>query len=269
MKPKYFDVHSHVSFSDYDKDRDEVLDRMKADGVASIIVGVDFKSSEGALKLAELHENLYASIGVHPADNRKETFDPKKYETLVNNPNVVAIGECGLDYFRIDENDVDEKNRQRNIFLTQIDFAAKNKKAMMLHCRPRRGTFDTYLETLETLEEKKKEYGDKLFGNVHFFVGNTAIARRFYDINFTTSFTGVITFAHNYDDTIRAAPINMLLAETDCPFATPVPFRGKRNEPIYVEKVVRRIAEIRGEDFETVRGALVENAYRVFSIDIN
>jgi len=267
MKVKYFDVHSHVSFSDYDKDRKEVLDRMKDGGIASITVGVDLKSSENAVKLAELHENLYASIGLHPADNKKEAFNPEKYEALVKNPKVVAIGECGLDYFRIEESDVAEKDRQRESFLKQIDFAVTNEKAMMLHCRPRRGTFDTYLETLEILEEKKKKYGNKLFGNVHFFVGDGAISKRFYDMNFTTSFTGVITFAQDYNEVVRSAPLNMLLSETDCPYATPVPFRGKRNEPVYVEKIVRRIAEIRGEDFETVREALVENAKRVFGIN--
>lgn len=266
MKPKYFDIHSHVSFSDYDKDRTEVINRMKEKGVASITVGVDFKSSENAVKLAEMHDNLYASIGLHPADNKKETFDPEKYKTLVKNEKVVAIGECGLDYFRIDENDVREKNRQRTIFHRQIDFAAANNKAMMLHLRPKRGTLDAYMEALNILNAKKKEYGEKLFGNVHFFVGDTKIAKRFYDINFTISFTGVITFTGDYDSVIREAPINMLLSETDCPYATPVPFRGKRNEPVYVEKVVRRIAEIRGEDFETVRDVIVENAYRVFGI---
>jgi TatD DNase family protein len=249
--PKYFDIHSHLNFSDYEKDFDEVINRLKETETHTIIIGTDHESSKKAVELADKYEEIYACIGVHPVD-KQESFDVDKFESLVQNPKVVAIGECGLDFYHA-KKDTDYE-RQKKLFLAQIELALKYDKPLMIHAR------DAYAELLEILEPLKLEHGAKLRGNIHFFAGNVEIAKKFFDIGFTVSFTGVITFTHDYDEVIRQAPLNMIMSETDAPYVAPVPYRGKRNEPSYVSEVAKKIAEIRGEDPELVRDALVNNA---------
>ena len=249
--PKYFDVHSHLNFYNYQNDFDEVIERLREAETQTIVIGTDLESSTKAVELADKYPEVYASIGVHPVD-KLESFEVEKFESLVQSPKVVCIGECGFDFYHAKK--VEDYKRQEELFSTQIDFALKHHKPLMIHAR------DAYEELLNILEPLKKIHGEKLRGNIHFFAGNLDIAKRFYAIGFTTSFTGVITFVSNYDEVIKNAPLNMLLSETDAPYVAPVPYRGKRNEPSYVQEVVKRIAEIRGEDLEMVRSALVENA---------
>lgn len=250
--PKYFDIHSHLNFADYAPDFDQVIQRLKDTQTHTIVIGTDLESSKKAVELAEKYDGVYASIGIHPVDKQSEHFDISKYEELVKSPKVVTIGECGLDFYHADKN-VDYE-RQEKLFLAQIDFALNHNKPLMIHAR------DAYGELLAILEPLKKIHGDKLRGNIHFFAGSWEVAQRFYAIGFTTSFTGVITFTKDYDEVIKKAPLDKILSETDAPFVAPTPYRGKRNEPSYVGEVVKRMAEIRGEDLETVRNALVENA---------
>jgi len=258
----YIDIHSHLSFEDYQNDFDAVLDRMKSNNVATICVGSDYESSKDSVKIAEENKNIFACIGLHPGDNKSETFDEKKYEELVKNSKVVAIGECGLDYFRIDGDIETEKTRQKKEFIKQIEFAIKFNKPLMLHIR------DAYEDAYEILKkyDLPAQAGGKVKGNMHFFAGSLEWAKKFIDLGFTISFTGVITFARQYDEVIKNIPLDKLHAETDAPFVAPIPYRGKRNEPTYVIEVVKKIAEIRGENLETVRLQLLENARRVFSI---
>jgi TatD DNase family protein len=267
MEPRYFDIHSHITFKDYDQDLPEVLKRMEEDGVYTMTVGVDKASSEEAVAFAQGKENFFATIGLHPTDTVEETFSEAEYKALVANPKVVAIGECGIDYYRIELGvQSQEKKRQWREFEKHVEFAVKYDKPLMIHCRPSKGTVDAYEEMADYLSARKREYGEKLRGNMHFFVGNPAVAKRFYGIGFTTSFTGVLTFTHDYDEVVREAPLNMLMTETDAPFAAPAPFRGRRNEPSYVKYVVEAIARIRGIDSEVAREASVSNAKRVFGI---
>ncbi|MDO8523651.1 MAG: TatD family hydrolase [bacterium] len=279
MKPRYFDIHSHLTFKDYDQDLEEILARMDAEGVATMTVGVNKATSEEAVSFAQGKDNFFATIGLHPNDTPDETFSESEYRALVAKPKVVAIGECGIDYFLIGEprrqngsglrpssDEASEKKRQWREFEKHVEFALKYDKPLMIHCRPSKGASDTYLELLSFLESQKKSSGEKLRGNIHFFVGNVDIARRLYDIGFTTSFTGVLTFTHDYDEVVKAAPLDMILTETDSPFAAPAPFRGRRNEPSYVKYVVEAIARIRGEDVEKIREMTVANALRVFGI---
>ena len=137
----------------------------------------------------------------------------------------------------------------------------------MIHARPTKGSMDAYLDMAAMIELRQKTAGEKLRGNMHFFVGNVDVARKFYSLGFTTSFTGVLTFTHDYDEVVKFAPLDMLMTETDAPFASPNPFRGRRNEPSYVKYVVDAIARIRGDDRENVRQTLAQNAIRVFSLD--
>jgi len=264
-RPKDIDVHSHVSFPEYDHDRGAVLDRMRYQNIKTITVGVDLESSLRAVEIANQHDGMYASVGLHPADNKKESFNVEDYAELVNNIEVVAIGECGLDYYRIKDNDKEEKKRQEKEFRAQIEFALLHDLPLMLHMRPQKGTMDAYERGLEILKEYK-DTGDSLRGNVHFFVGDKRIAKEYVALGFTLSFTGVITFASDFDAVIKETPIEMILTETDSPYATPVPNRGKRNEPVYVSAVVSRIAELKGMTKDEAAPILVENAYRVFEI---
>ncbi len=264
---KYFDIHSHLNFHEYDADpakdgasREEVINRLKETETYTIAVGTDFDSSEWAVRLAQENENIYACIGVHPVDNPTRIFEKEKFEELVKHPKVVAIGECGLDFFHLKKEE--DFDRQKKLFLEQINFALAYDKPIMIHSR------DAYEELLEILEPLKIEHGNKLRGDVHFFAGRLEIAKRFWKIGFTTSFTGVITFARDYDEVIKNAPLGMIMSETDAPFVAPVPYRGKHNEPSYVVEVVKKIAEIRGEDLEIVQKAMVFNAQRLFGLDI-
>ncbi len=266
MTPQYFDIHSHVTFKDYDQDLEEVLVRMKEEAVHTITVGVDYVTSKEAVAFAETHEGFYATIGLHPTDTVSETFSVSDYQELAKHPKTVGVGECGVDYFRLEGDATEEKKRQWNEFEKQMQFAIDNDLPMMIHCRPKKGTVDAYEEMATRLESEFKRVGEKLRGNVHFFVGNVDVARRFYDIGFTTSFTGVVTFAREYDEVIQFAPTNMLMTETDSPYASPVPFRGKRNEPVYVKYIVEALARIKGSDVPHMERALVANAQRVFRL---
>lgn len=264
MTPQYFDIHSHVTFKEYDQDLEEVLVRMSEEGVHTITVGVDYATSKEAVEFAESHEGFYATIGLHPTDTVTETFSASEYAELAKSSKTVGVGECGIDYFRLEGDAVEEKKRQWNEFEKQMHFAIEHNLPLMIHCRPKKGTVDAYEEMATRLESEFKQVGEKLRGNMHFFVGNVDVARRFYDIGFTTSFTGVVTFAREYDDVIQFAPIDMLMIETDAPYASPVPFRGKRNEPLYVKYVAEALAKIKGSDIRIMEKALVANAERVF-----
>lgn len=262
---KYIDIHSHVNDPRFNEDRGDVLSRMREREVATVVVGTDRKMSEDAILLAEANPDIWATIGLHPTDNHRESFDEDVYEKMAAHPRVVAIGECGLDYYwpehdQWPKGENVEKKRQRELFERQIAIAKKVNKPLMIHGRPTKGSMDAYEDILEILK------GSDVRGDVHFFVGNTSVAKRFLDIGFTMSFTGVITFTSDYDEVIKYTPLSHIMSETDAPYVAPVPFRGKRNEPTYVIETVNAIARIRGEDKETVRHAMVENAQRVFGV---
>ncbi len=256
--PQYFDIHSHLNFSDYQKDLDEVIGRLKETETHTIVVGTDFASSKQAVELADKYEEIYACIGIHPINTPLPTLPlirgGQGWGELVKHPKVVAIGECGLDFYHAKKEE--DYERQKKLFLDQIEFALTYNKPIMIHAR------DAYEEILEILENHSQlgSLASKLRGNVHFFAGSLEVARRFFAIGFSISFTGVITFTHDYDEVIRQAPLGSIMSETDSPYVAPIPYRGKRNEPSYVSEVVKRMAEIRGEDLELVRVALVNNA---------
>lgn len=273
---KYIDIHCHLDSEDYDSDRAEVLVRMKERELAAITIGADLDSSRKAVEIAEQNENIWACIGVHPnylsevskeaklsSFDIKEEFESELLE-LVKSPKVVAIGECGLDYFRMD----DEKQKvfQKELFEKQIKFAIKHNKALMLHVRDERSSQKAYEDVAYILNDYKKEAVENLFGNVHFFAGGIEQAKKFLDLGFTVSFTGVVTFTRDYDEVIKYIPSSSIMSETDAPWVAPIPFRGKRNEPSYVVETVKRLAEIRGESEGELNQAILKNAERVFGI---
>lgn len=253
MEFKLFDTHSHVNDPQFDADREAVIADMKERGIGAIVVGTDAEMSLHAVQLAQEHEHLWAAVAQHPADKPEEVFDASLYESLAQNPRVVAIGECGLDYFH--EKTEEGRKRQAELFEQHLLLAEKFGKPVMIHCR------DAYPDLLAMLDAHPS-----VKGNIHFFAGDWSTAQEFLKRGFTLSFPGTITFTAQYDDVVKNIPADMYMAETDAPYVAPKAFRGKRNEPKYVEEIVKRIAELRGENFETVAAQTVATATRVWGL---
>ncbi|KKU26984.1 MAG: Mg-dependent DNAse [Candidatus Magasanikbacteria bacterium GW2011_GWA2_46_17] len=278
----FIDVHAHVNFAAFDADRDTVIKRALDAGVFVINVGTQQDTSRFAIETAEKYERgVYAIIGLHPIHtgksyhdtkelgeggkeftSRGEVFDMSAYRTMAEHPKVVGIGECGLDYYR--ENEDSGFKIQEEVFRKHIELALDVKKPLMLHVRNGSGR-SAYKDALAIL----KSYNLNLKStpcDFHFFAGGWEEAKEVLDAGFNLSFTGVITFARNYDEVIKNTPLDRIMSETDCPYVTPTPFRGKRNEPLHVREVAKKIAEIRGESFEIVKKQLVTNASRFFGL---
>ncbi len=282
---KFFDVHTHTQSSGYDHDREEVIQRALDNGVGLINIGTDRESSKKAIAIAEKYqEGVYAVVGLHPSDleSQKEVegkeFDYEFYKNLaLSSPKVVAIGECGLDYFRI--NDEELKKKQKIIFRKQIELSQDIKKPLMIHCR------EAFSDLMKILQENmavapllRKERGvvqtlkslqtrrGEVSGVIHFFSGSIDDARVLMDLGFSFSFGGVLTFTHDYDEVVHFISLNRILLETDAPYVTPVPHRGKRNEPVFVVEVAKRIAEIKGATFDEVAHTTTANAKALFGI---
>ncbi|MFA6458789.1 MAG: TatD family hydrolase [Candidatus Paceibacterota bacterium] len=265
---KYFDIHSHLNFPEYETDRDSVLADTQRKGVAMITVGTDVSSSESAVDLASKTENMWATVGIHPTETSSVSMDNSdifnairfdksfaRLTELARNPKVVAIGECGLDYFRCGPED---RVLQKELFFRHIEPANEVRKPLMLHVRSGKDT-NAYQEAIQILKEKSK-----VRANFHFFAGNKEDLADIMAIGGTVSFTGVITFTHDYDDIVRCVPEDRIMSETDSPFVAPVPYRGKRNEPGHVTEVVKAIARIRGEDEALIATRLLRNARDFF-----
>jgi TatD DNase family protein len=290
-EPKYIDIHSHVNFKAFDEDRDAVIKRALENDTWVINVGTQLDTSKKAVEMThEYPEGVYAIIGLHPIHtgasyhdekelgaggaeftSRGEVFNKDAYRELLKDPKVLGVGECGLDYYRMDEQSIE---KQKAAFIEQIELANEFSKPLMLHIRnnPKsippsplqgegRGEVNAYTDALDILKTHAKVKGD-----VHFFAGNLEVAQAFVEFGFTISFTGVITFTHDYDEVVKNIPLDMIMTETDSPYITPVPYRGKRNEPVYVREVVKRIAEIKNLPEAEVAVTILNNAKRVFGI---
>lgn len=257
--PEYFDIHSHLNFADFDADREEAIARMREASVWTVTVGTDSKTSREAVALAAAHDGIFATVGAHPTHD-DPSMTREELAALGREPKVVAIGETGLDYFRIEEGDESEKRRQREVFAAHIEAALEASLPLMIHAR------SAYSDVYDMLASYAREHGEKVRADMHFFAGGVDDARKFLDLGFSLSFDGPITFAASYDEVIRFAPLDRIMAETDAPFAAPVPHRGRRNEPAYVREVAARIAAVRGEPLEAVKTALVRNAFGFFRL---
>jgi TatD DNase family protein len=261
--PKYIDIHSHLNLSAFDKDRDEMIQKLKDEDITTITVGDNYLSSKFAVELAGIHENLYASVGLHPSEVLVEEFNYTDMLALAQNKKVVSIGECGPDYFR--GADPDFKNKQKEIFKLHIKLALEVGNPLMIHARASAGTMDAYTDVLDILEDYKKD-NTELNANFHFFAGDIDIAKRIIKNNFSMSFDGPITFSHDYDEVIKEIPIEYIMAETDSPFAAPVPYRGKRCEPQMVKEIYKKIGELKGMGEEETLERININIKRVFGI---
>lgn len=275
----FFDFHTHLQFPEYDSDRDEVFARAFDKKVGMVNVGTKKETSIKAVELAELYPDkfIYASVGAHPIEF-SEFFDYAFYKSLAGNKNVVAIGECGLDYYRIagslkKENGssenirfLDEKKEQKKLFLQQIELAKETGLPLMIHCRPSPNSMDAYEDVFEIL---LKDQAGLAGGIMHFFAGNKELAEKFLNLGFYFTFGGAITFTRDYDEIIKNLPINKLLLETDAPFLAPVPCRGKRNEPAYIIETYKKMAEIKKTDFEVLRKQIIKNSEEALSISLS
>lgn len=260
MKFAHFDAHTHTQFETYNDDRAEVIERAFQAGIGIINVGSDKNMSVAAVELANKYEEgVYATVGLHPTD-ANEGFEYAFYKELASNEKVVAIGECGLDYFHIDKNgDVAAiKQAQEKIFLEQMRLSRELQKPLMVHCR------NAMPELIALLKANKHILVPNSI--MHFFAGTPEDAKELLELGFYFTFGGVITFVHDYDETVRTIPKERLLSETDAPLVTPVPHRGKRNEPLFVLEVEKRLAELKEIPQEALAGQILKNIEIVFGI---
>ena len=253
------DSHAHLEMPEFKGDLEEVIQRAKASGVACIFtVGTERKDWKRALDIASSHPSVYAILGVHP-HNVKE-IDENTYSelrVLCEGEKVKAYGEIGLDFFR----NLSPPEIQRKRFREQIVLAKELRLPIVILDR------DAHQETEELLmSEKAGEYG----GIIHCFSGNYEMAKKCLDMGFHISVPGSITFknAERFQDIVKRLPLESILVETDAPYLTPVPFRGKRNEPSYVRYTAEKIAEIKRISFEEVAEVTSENALRVFRLKL-
>jgi len=226
--------------------------------MGGVVPGVDFATSEAAVTLAKQHDFLWAAVGLHPNDNLDEEFASSKYEELARDPKVVAIGECGLDYFR-SGGTPEEKVAQKKRFEAQIELALSVKKPLIIHCR------NAHDDMLEILSDYMGNHND-LRVIIHFATMSGELAEKYVALGCYLSFPGPITYTDMYDESVRVTPLDKILSETDSPFAAPVPNRGKRNEPSFVEEVIKKIAAIKNISLEEAGRQITLNSQRIFSL---
>ncbi|MCK4546635.1 MAG: TatD family hydrolase [Candidatus Eisenbacteria sp.] len=251
------DTHAHLTMNQFKKDLDAVIDRARKENVSRIItVGTDPDDCDRAVELANRHKDIHAVVGIHPHDSDGVTDEAlAKIEAHAQNPKVVAIGEIGLDFYR----DYAARDAQRRAFREQIRLARRVKLPVVIHSR------DTSLEVLQILE---KESADEVGGVLHCMPADPDLARRAEEMGFYLSIAGVVTYDKGArDGIIRSASPDRLLLETDCPYLTPVPLRGKRNEPAYVRYTLQRLAEILTMFPKEVDELTTRNAVRAFGLD--
>ena len=268
MPFKLFDSHCHVQFPQYDSDREEMLKRAKEAGVFMICVGTDLETSKKGIELAQKHDNIWASVGLHPNDNLHEKFDAMIYHSMLREPKVVAMGEVGLDYYRTTE--PKDRDFQKKIFEEQLDLAIKPNVTLILHSRDsgKGSTGKVHTDMISMLVncKLKIENSTQLRGVAHSFTGDIDDARKYLDLGFYLGFNGILTFARQYDEVVKYAPLDRILLETDSPFLAPEPHRGRRNEPVYVVEVAKKIAELKNEPLERVVRQTTDNCRKLFKL---
>ncbi len=285
--PKYIDIHAHTNFKVFDENREEIILRALENDTWIINIGTQYDTSKKAVEMTNQYEGVYSTIGLHPihttashhdeselgADgkeftSRGEIFDKEKYRELTKLGKVVGIGECGLDYYHLEEENIE---KQRVAFISQIELANELDIPLMLHVRnnPNDKSRNAYFDVYE-LVKKYSTRGDTK-GVSHFFAGSVEDMKRFVEIGIYISFAGPITYKPkpeicDYEAVIRETPLDMILSDTDSPYVAPVPHRGSQNEPTYVKHIVSKIAQIKGLDEVDVAKQIFINASKLFNI---
>ena len=252
-----FDTHAHLNDDKFEPDRDEMIKKSFDEGITLIMnPGADMKSSQGSVLLSQKHEFIYCAVGIHP--HSVEEMDEKSIEMLADlakDKKVRAIGEIGLDYFR----DLSPREIQRQKFIEQIDLAKQLRLPIIVHDRESHG---------DVLSILKKENIKQIGGILHSFSGSLEMAVECIKLGMEISISGPVTFANNRKtiEVVQGISLEHLLIETDSPYLTPVPFRGKRNYPGLVKYVAEKISEIKGIKYEEVGRVTFENGKRIFRI---
>lgn len=314
----FIDTHAHVNFKGFAEDAESVIQRALENGVSVVNVGTQISTSRQAVEMAEKFENLnskpkvYAVVGLHPVHTysqeldeeethfktREEKFNYEEYKKLAQSPLVVGIGECGLDYFRLEIKDerlktenikqipdcaprgIDRvegtgyrvevvKQLQKDAFIEQIKLALELDKALVIHTRASKGTDDACLDVLNILISNFQSQLQNLRFVLHSYTSSPATAQKFIDLGAYISFNGILTFdkTGNQEAVLKFTPNDRILLETDCPYLTPVPHRGKKNEPLFVKHVAEKVAEVKGLSLQQVEEITTENAKRFYKIN--
>jgi TatD DNase family protein len=282
---KLVDTHTHINLRAFAEDAAETIQRAHDAGVIVVNVGTQIDTSRQAVELLSLFpEDVYATVGLHPTHaydhdfidheelqnkTREEKFDIELYRPLAQNPRVVGIGECGLDYYRLPEgrDHAEIKKLQKAAFQGQIDLAVELDKALCIHCRPSDGTTDAYEDLLEILNPVKIDHPDFRF-EVHCFTGDLETAKKFVALGGFIGINGIITFdkTPRSEEVVKGLPLEAIILETDAPYLSPKAFRGKRNEPAYITETAKQIAGWKGSSLEEVAQVTTANAEKLFKL---
>jgi len=252
----FIDSHCHIDFPELSGNLDQLLENMRAAQVThALCVSVNLTDWPRVLNLAESHSNLFASVGVHPDQSVDET-EPSEQDLTgrADHPRIIAIGETGLDYYRL----TGDLNWQRNRFRTHIRAARSCGKPLIIHTRA---------ASEDTVAIMREENAGQPGGVMHCFTETWEVAKAALDLGFYISFSGIITFRNAADlrEVVRQVPLNQMLIETDSPYLAPVPYRGKTNQPAYVREVAASVSQIRNVPLEVVANTTTENFFRLFS----
>lgn len=253
-----FDTHAHYDDEDFDVDREELLSKMKAAGVSHIVnIGASLESTKRSLELAKQYDFIYAAVGVHPSDTgelNEENFAWLSKQCEL--PKVVAVGEIGLDYYW----DEPQRDIQKECFARQIALGREKKLPLVIHSR------DAAQDTIDIMKTEKAEEAG---GILHCFSYTKETARTFLDMDFSFGIGGVITFknAKKLKEAVEYIPMDRIVIETDCPYLSPEPNRGKRNSSLNLPYVIKAIAEIKNLSEEEVLKATYENAKKLYRIN--
>ncbi len=276
MNNMIIDTHSHLQFNAFKEDADDIIKKTLAEGIEMVNVGTKYETSQKAVEFAEKYEKgIYAAVGLHPMyaaaefikiktdpDEgqfliKEQDFDKEKYLALAKSKKVVAIGEIGLDYYykpKTTEKLQQFKEKQKRIFLEQLNLAKELRLPVILHCRM---AHDDVIEILATQQT--------VGGVIHCFTGALDQAQKYIAMGFYIGINGII-FKFNIDEVIKTISLDNMVVETDCPYLTPPMAEYKRNEPIFIKHTIERIAELKGVEFETVAKKTTENAKKLFNI---
>lgn len=295
---RLIDAHCHLNFKVYQDDLEAVLGRARERGIGMITVGSQLDTSRAAVELASTHPDVWAIVGLHPIHlfrspvdeeedsfvSRAETWDADRYRVMQQaaGGRVVGIGEAGLDFFHVPETVPTDRflETQQAAFQGQVELAAELDLPLMIHSREPGpelvGKLPSAHDELLQIIEANQAAGRPVRGNIHCFGGTLAQAERYLQAGLHLSFTGIVTYKtrrRDLDaglpaaaDVVRAVPLTRLLVETDAPYLAPVPFRGQRNEPAYVEQVVNAVAEIKGIDGDEAAAATLANTVKLFGL---
>lgn len=254
------DSHAHLDYDVFDEDREAMISRALESGITHILnicLGPEADKMERAMAMSELHPGFYSAVGVHPHDADKMTDEClTRLRTYTERDKVIAIGEIGLDYYY----DHSDREAQKRVFADLLDLAIDTNLPVSIHTR------NAHEDTFKLLKEK--QVFERVGGIIHCFTGKPAEAEEFVSIGAHISFSGIVTFkkAVEVAEAVKRVPMERILIETDAPFLTPEPYRGKRNEPAFVQYVAARIASIKGISTDEVATTALKNFKKLFKL---